>query len=744
MSDNHFPNEHPHDDDLQLEHGADASISDADALDTLLNEIAQEDGSPNTRSGHGHERPDVRIEDNGHVSDAGTLHAATRSFHHRFAAAQAGDPGAAALDPHLWETIMTSTTPNAPSPHPFVTAAASVSPAASVIPTKEESCSTRTARRKVPRMLGMTGKSRGPFTRPWQGLANATLALVIILAGFGIWRFYDGLNSTGTPEPTPTVPGLAMQPATPEATETVTAPVATPTPAYACDFTSDIPIFPKVDTSPIDGTALLVTTTGDLVLTCPEEPEPIVLTSGVTQVSPLHWPGIVSTLGEGAPGAQPMTVVNVMSGGMVDVGIPPESMTAPWTQPTDTPWLVAPAAGNPGEWTITDLRNMNSRLYSDLAGAPVPEGTVLAASASGDTLVVVPWIPASEVDPGAIPQGKGMLPTALVVNGSLDATHTIALPADLPPIIDLRLAPDGLHMALITNENRNLPGAVTHVSVVRTSDGKEVGRDNITNTGMPGMAMTWVQGSEALTYLNGASLMLLTTDGDGTPVTLLHDSSIEMLRSTYNPDVVTVSGHRATGGATETPGESLFLTKSVNTRSGEILEFPEFDVRDTYFWAFPPTRYLILSDTQADDTTPTTYRVVDPVTGEEVDTLTNVVVSELEGHTGLGRVSLVFSADGNTEVIAFRAAETYLLRESGGEADIRQLPALPGLDVESTVTAELSISPDGSFLAATIEGGGEGDRFLIDLTDPDAMWTVYPSQAGTDPDSIFFVPGTGS
>jgi hypothetical protein len=579
----------------------------------------------------------------------------------------------------------------------------------------------------------------------WRGFANATLAVVIVLAGFATWLVYDRIDGSSTDDPPATVPGLADAPHTPEATD-VAEPAVIPSLAYACDFSRDIPIFPQVDESPVEGTALLLTTGGDLVLSCPEEPEPIVLTSGVTQVSPMHWPGIVSVLGAGPPGTQPMTVVNVMSGGMVDVGIPPESMTDPWTQPTDTPWLVAPAAGAPGEWTITDLRNMNSRLYSDLAGAPVPEGTVLTARASGDTLVVTPWVRETQEDTGAAFQGKGIPASALVIVGSLDATNTIDLPANLPPIVDLRLAPDGRHLALITNENRNLPGAVTHVSVVRTSDGKEVGRDNITNTGMPGMAMTWVQGSEALTYLNGASLMLLTTDGDGTPVTLLHDSSIEMLRSTYNPDVVTVSGHRNTGGATKTPGESLFLTTSVNTRTGEILEFPEFDVRDTYFWEFPPTRYLILSGTQADDTTPTTYRVVDPVTGEEVDTLTNVVVSELEGHTGLGRESLVFSADGNTEVIAFRAAETYVLRESDGEADIRQLPALPGLDGTSTVGADLFISPDGSLLSATISGSGEGDRFLLDLTDPGAAWSVYPTQA-SDRESgvhgIRFVPGTG-
>ena len=53
------PNGH---DDLQPERGTDATT--ADALDALLNEIAQEQGFPDTRPGSRQQRPDVRTDRN--------------------------------------------------------------------------------------------------------------------------------------------------------------------------------------------------------------------------------------------------------------------------------------------------------------------------------------------------------------------------------------------------------------------------------------------------------------------------------------------------------------------------------------------------------------------------------------------------------------------------------------------------------------------------------------------------------
>ena len=44
-------------------------------------------------------------------------------------------------------------------------------------------------------------------------------------------------------------------------------PIATPTPTTACDLSHDIPIFEDVDQSPWDGTAVLLTTAGEVVLT---------------------------------------------------------------------------------------------------------------------------------------------------------------------------------------------------------------------------------------------------------------------------------------------------------------------------------------------------------------------------------------------------------------------------------------------------------------------------------------------
>ncbi|MBA3274375.1 MAG: hypothetical protein H0T72_01170, partial [Chloroflexia bacterium] len=437
------PNGDPHNHDLQPARWADASETDADALDALLNEIAQGNGFPSTQSGHVRRRPDARSDDGGPAGEAGALHAAARSFHRRFDAAQGRDPGSAAVDPHLWEQIMTATTNPAPE-------------------TRRAQGAVWVNATRHALAPGVSPRSQHHTRQRWGGFANATLALVILLAGFGVWRFYDGLNGSGPADPEGMAPGIAMRPATPEGTEVLTVdapPVATPAPITACNFSADIPLFPEVDVSPIDGTALLLTTSGDLVLTCPEEPMGVVLASRVQTTLPLNWPGIVFlSTGSADPAEQSLSAINVLMGESVEIGMHPDGMQYQLHNDPSSPWLVAPDDENPNDWAITDLRTMESRLLSEYAASSAADGMEILTTANANGAIAIGLqTPESAESDGALFEGVDLPGNLLVIDGSLDAPRWIGLPDDLPRITEMLLAPDGRHLALKTTEDGDIP-----------------------------------------------------------------------------------------------------------------------------------------------------------------------------------------------------------------------------------------------------------------------------------------------
>lgn len=745
MNDERFPNPngHAHDNDPQPERWADASETDADALDALLNEIAQGNGFPNTRSGHGHQRPNVRTERRGDTGEADALHAATRAFHRRFEAAEVRDPGSSALDPHLWETIMIATTnpvSQSKQAHGRLWGDAT-----------RNAVSPRTTTTRTPRHAADRRAAQG-----WSGFANATLALVILLAGFGIWRVYDGMNASVPADPAGTIPGLAMQPGTPEPTElpaVAAPPVATPAPASACDFRADIPIFPGVDQSPIDGTALLLTTNGELHLTCPDEPDPIVLASGIDQAGPGGWPGVVHTSTGGASaGDLQVAYVNIVSGEDVAVGPYGLGQTFGTDDLVDSPWLVAPSVADSDQWQVTDLRTMESRPLTELAVAPWPNDTnlLISESESGGTIAIAPFTPYAldlDQDPGgAIVQDSALPGDVLVIDGTLEETRWISLPAAALPYREMLLSPDGEHLALRgDNGELSATGAETVYSVVRTADGSEVDRSEPVPVLDHTLGMTWTQGGNALAFLQGSSLMLISTDGDGVPETLLDvDDGLGTVRTTYDPDVVTVSRMQAEEVATETPGLVQPRIYSVNTVTGDVMEFDGVAVRDTYGWAQPPARFLVMSDGYIDSTEPVAYRVIDPVSGEEHGTLGDVTVATQGSFPGLGRRSLAQSGDGDTEVIGFGSSQLYLARWIDDAAEVRQIASPPGLAEASNGAVDLFLSPDGSMLSLTINGDESRTRWLLPLDGKPDEWIEIPSTVvGEGPDAIFFVPGTG-
>ncbi len=597
-----------------------------------------------------------------------------------------------------------------------------------------------------------------------QMLANASLALLIVLTAFGAWTVYDRVLAPPPATPESTIPGLAMQsdstpetiivptvgpsegaPSTPETSIVPT--MAAQEPAFACDFTRDMPIFQQVDKSPIEDTALLVTTSGDLVLSCPEESEPIVLATNVAQAAPAQWPGIVYTASPYNEGEMPdVAYVNAFTGETVEVGVyMSESSTG--ANPEGSPWHLAPAANDPGAWAVTDLRTMETRLLSSFSDAPdsFPPGTSMITAAGGDTIVVGIKTGNGIEGEGYLFDVEGLPGTLLVIDGSFDDAHWIDVPGDLAHTRRMELSPDGQFLALKSNDGEASFDGTSTYTIIRVSDGVEVARSE----GIEDFSseMRWVQDGAALAYTNTNSLMLLTIDGSESPLTLLKSPyPVNNLYTTYDPNVILARQQQPEEVATETPELVQPLTYSVNTVTGESIEILGADASINMSPYEQVSRFMVMVDDYVRDGEPHTYRVIDPVTGEQVGEITDVAIPIGQGgYPSLGRFSIASTGDGSAEVLGFSPGELWLMTMDGDSPVVRQLASPPGREDATQGMVNLFLSPDGSMLSLTIDGDESRTRWLLPLDDGTDEWIEVPSTVpGSNPGYIFFVTGTGA
>lgn len=710
-----------HEDDLPPQRGAKGTTPEPDALDAVLNEVTQGNRPPTARPGTRHHTP------NGRPSPASDLPGFAREFHQRAAATEAANPAGSALDPHLWERIMVTTTPNS---------TATTAPPRTARPSSH---------------IGSAGRALPPG-RSLRGIfANATLALLVILAGLGIWQVYDGLDRS-TPPTTPdgSVPGLAMQPATPEATETPPA-ITIPDPAYACDFSADMPIISQVDESPVEGTAVLLTTTGDLILTCPEEPEPIILASDIGQAAPTSWPGIVYTatpLAEGTVQTE-ATYVNILTGKTVTIGIPQSESTQGINLSPSSPLLVHPMANTPEQWAVTDLRTMETRNLSSFVEEPAafPPATPIMVSESGGVTVIGLKTANGIEGQGHLVDVDGLPGTLLVLNAATNESRWINIPTDLDPIIDMTIAPNGTYLALKTSdaEGDDPRGTVTY-TIISTSDGTQVAQSEGIDD--PGTQTLWAADGDAFVYTNGGNLMRLDPQSTtGEPATLLESSDVlSNPRLTYDPMVINIDSIQQEEVATETPDQVRApQVLVVNVASGDI---STIDGTDTSINLQPyeaVSRFMVIADTYVTSSEPATYRVVDAATGEELRQITDVVTPiGPGGYANLGLHAVASTQDGSTEVFGYNPGQLWLMTMSD-EPVVRQLAPISGREDATQGMVSIFLSPDGSMLSLTIEGDESRTRWLLPLDAETDEWIEVPSTVpGSGPDTIFFATGTAT
>ncbi len=717
-------NEH----DLRLEPTTDAP-NDADALDALLNEIASGNGTLGTR----------QREPNARTDDAASVMATAAAFHRQVETAHGRDAQAARPDPQLWETIMarTSTTVTAPMP------SARIRP---------------TASRGHTHNADLKHRRRAARQPAWQALANLGLVAAILLLAIGAWRAAGSPGLPGSGDGNGTLPAgqFAMQPATPGTPEStgkapvVIPPVATPTPTTACDFSRDIPIFQEVDESPWDGTAVLLTTTGDIVLTCPEEPAGTVLatTSKYGNVAPTWWPGtvLVPSFGE-KPDEASTRVVSLVTGDVVEFGLGPESFGLGTQGTPGSPWLVGPAPNDTDDVQILDLRTMETGLLSDILGTEPPAHGGYLMGGSGDTTLALALLRhAHPAEGNATLVTEGLPGDLLVLDGSLDAATWISASEGFPPVVGFEVSPDGRYIAL-HGAKGSMDSREHTWSLVSLDNGAEVARASTYTTGPEPDEGVWTDAGFA--YVDSGRLMLLPVNGDGAEEAVFGgdgDGPLTNLRATTDNAIVLVDQEWRDDLATNVANMQTPTMYAVDVTTGEATTITGVDVSaNTRPWPYPH-RFLVTFDYQLDPPDTITYRVIDALTGDTVGTIDDVPLNEsgYEGYPKLGLRSVVSSDDGETEVIAFDTQRIYLMQVVDGKPVVRQIAPPEGLPESYPLTAQMFLSPDGSLLSLSAQGDEARTRWLLPLDgEPDEWLTVENQTVSDDPGYIFFVPGTG-
>jgi hypothetical protein len=506
------------------------------------------------------------------------------------------------------------------------------------------------------------------------------------------------------------------------------------------------------------GTAVLVTTTGDLVLSCPEEPAPIVLLSGVEQAAHTSWPGVVYTSSPYTQGEMPdVSYVSLITGESVGIGKWGNGSAGGTGEYVASSWLIHPADDESGRWAITDFRTMESRLLDDVSGAVWPTAVKdsvagnINVSISGDSGVLAIWPghPYVDADPaedvsGAVDVKALAEGDVLIVNNSLNDRHWIDLPADLPPVRNMRLSPDGTHLALIGSGSIWDEHPARTISIVNVATGEEVTRsEEGVYRGNFELSTAWVQDGKALAYLQNSGLNLLTLDGDES-VLLTADGEVVNLRNTINGDVVLASRMQAEEVATETPDRVQALTYVVNTRTAEVVEIEGKDLRNTWVWEQPPAAVMLIGTVDAEAGT-TAYHLVDAVTGEDIAGMDEFVAQNGEyGQPEAGKNSFTSSMDGRVTVVGIGDGPLWVIQEAEGVVVSREVTAPVGWGMGPFNFASVVLSLDGTMLSLTVNGDESRTRYLLDLTEPDAEWLAVPSMVpGSDPAMIYFIPGTG-
>lgn len=588
----------------------------------------------------------------------------------------------------------------------------------------------------------------------WMAAANLGLVLLIALAGFAAWR------AAGDGERPISNPGIALQASTPDAA-TLT-PAASGSALSDCDLRGDIPIIPEIaegQTLP-DATYLALVQVdrmkinnprADLVLGCADE-ERVLLAENVVTAGPGPWPGVVS-LSILPPASDDLATseqayLDLATGAMFVAHIARDEARATVGQVDGSPWLIAAAASDPDVLLITDLRSMESRPFSEVAGVDAPaDAPFFLSSPSGVGAIAIGFAHPYEGNAlgGTLLSELDAPGDLLLLGDSFADARWLSLPESLPRIGAVSLSPDGAYAAVTSlGEGDVIADSYTY-ALLDLAGGEVIAA----STEIPYDAspfVVWVGGGDAIAYLAGSTVQTLSIAGDGGAESVFDaGSQLSRLQTTWDPNVVVAATAIDRGSdAGEPTGQDMVY--SVNVATGETHEFAGVDASGVVGWITDAGALVMYewSDTIVDQTT---YQVYDPVTGDLIGTIADAPSAQHfdRMRPTLGIRSVGVSADGSVEVIAFGTSQIFAFVRGAEGLQMQRVASPDGMLSSGFLTADLIVSPDGSQLALFGQEDEGRTRYITSLIDPDAGWTVIENtivaESGSGP--VNFVRGLG-
>lgn len=556
---------------------------------------------------------------------------------------------------------------------------------------------------------------------PLSGIANAAMVVLVILAGFGAWRVMDSGRGSGG---APSGGHYTLAPMTPVPDATA----LTGNSGAACDFSDEVPVYNGVDEPPVDGTAIYVTTSHDLMIRCDEEPEDVLLAQDVDSANPAGWPGII-TLAIGAGDYSPIPMLlNLQTSKSIEFTFTHPTMT----QVRDmgftgqSPFIATALVDEPSTWTLTDQRTMESRTLSELGEVEWPRNTPIYIADNGPQgtyAIAVHDSFASANHQPALTQPEGFPGEILLVSGSLDNASWIDIPDDIMESTALVISPDGEHVAVL-GKDRPETSERSVISILRTSDGTEVARtEPFVYNGMP--HIIWVNDSSAVIYHESGALMLLDTRQGSTPESMLESSGrLFTLRKTYHPDIFAIS--ESSVPAEEWRGEAD-RAYAVNTRTGEVdtYEGVVWQPASTTGTAREMQPVIVTIDPEGSST-----RVLDPSTGT---TLIDIPMTPTGDQSDWAQEewqpadTLALSNDGGTAAFTIQDQRTLIVANvSGDQPDARQIDFPEFTPPQGDWSTQVRLSPNGSTVQLSIYTNRVNLQWVLDLSESDATWEEIP------------------
>jgi hypothetical protein len=333
-----------------------------------------------------------------------------------------------------------------------------------------------------------------------------------------------------------------------------------------------------------------------------------------------------------------------------------------------------------------------------------------------------------------------------ILGSSFDDARWITVPESLPRISAISLSPDGAHAAVVSMGEGDVVAESYRYGLIDTSDGTEVAASaEIAYEDNPFVA--WIQDGGAVAYLAGSTLQTVAIHGTGEPETVFEAADqLHGLQTTWDPNVVVAATHRDHGSDAPADQTARDVVYSVNVETGEVHEFAGIDASKAVGW-ITDAGALVVYDW--DDARPetVTYRIFDPVTGDQIGEIVDAPTVQVAPRTlpTIGPNSVTVSADGGIEVIALGTQQIYAFSAGANGMTMERVASPDGLLSEAFLTANVFLSPDGAMLSLNGEEDEGRTRYLLSLDEPEAEWLAIPNNVVGERGSglITFVDGVG-